>query len=111
MEKKFALCATKKINILTLVFSENKILNETINHNPPPHNNIRDYMGVQSIFGLFLQLNWKETTFDTSWKIYVKTSFNIPLNSLHIMKSNFHFEIQNQITIVVPFPGLFIQWD
>jgi len=25
-------------------------------------------MGVQSIFGLFLQLNWKETTFVTSWK-------------------------------------------
>jgi hypothetical protein len=31
-------------------------------------NDIRDYMGVQSIFGLFLQLNWKETTFVTSWK-------------------------------------------
>jgi len=25
-------------------------------------------MGVQSIFGLFLQLNWKETTFVASWK-------------------------------------------
>jgi len=25
-------------------------------------------MGVHSIFGLFLQLNWKETTFVTSWK-------------------------------------------
>jgi hypothetical protein len=23
----------------------------------------------KSIFGLFLQLNWKETTFVTSWKI------------------------------------------
>ena len=34
-EKKFALCATKKINILTLVLSEKKILNETKNHNPP----------------------------------------------------------------------------
>ena len=34
-EKKIALCATKKINILTLVFSEKKILNETKNHNPP----------------------------------------------------------------------------
>ena len=34
--KKFALCATKKINILTLVLSEKKILNETKNHNPPP---------------------------------------------------------------------------
>jgi hypothetical protein len=46
-------------------------------------NDIRDYMGVQSIFGLFLQLNWKETTFVTSWKyIYVKTSFNIPLKNL-----------------------------
>jgi hypothetical protein len=42
-------------------------------------NDIRDYMGVQSIFGLFLQLNWKETTFVTSWKMNVKTSFNIPL--------------------------------
>ena len=26
----------KKINILTLVLSEKKILNETKNHNPPP---------------------------------------------------------------------------
>ena len=33
-EKKLALCATKK-NILTLVLSEKKILNETKNHNPP----------------------------------------------------------------------------
>ena len=32
--KKFALCATKK-NILTLVLSEKKILNEAKNHNPP----------------------------------------------------------------------------
>ena len=36
MEKKFALCATKKINILTLVLSEKNCLNETKNHNPPP---------------------------------------------------------------------------
>jgi hypothetical protein len=34
---------------------------------------------VQSIYGLFLQLNWKETTFVRGEKIYVKTSFNIPL--------------------------------
>ena len=34
MEKNFALCATKKINILTLVLSEKKFLNETKNHNP-----------------------------------------------------------------------------
>ena len=34
--KKFALCATKKKNILTLVLSEKKILNEAKNHNPPP---------------------------------------------------------------------------
>ena len=33
--KKFG--ATKKINILTLVLSEKKILNETKNHNPPLH--------------------------------------------------------------------------
>ena len=36
MEKNFALYATKKINILTLVLSERKILNEAKNHNPPP---------------------------------------------------------------------------
>ena len=34
--KKIALCATNKINILTLVLSEKKFLNETKNHNPPP---------------------------------------------------------------------------
>ena len=28
--------ATKKINILTLVLSKKKFLNETKNHNPPP---------------------------------------------------------------------------
>ena len=32
--KKFR--ATKKINILILVLSEKKFLNETKNHNPPP---------------------------------------------------------------------------
>ena len=32
--KKFALCTTKKINILTLVLSEKKFMNETKNHNP-----------------------------------------------------------------------------
>ena len=35
-EKKIALCATIKKNILTLVLSEKKILNETKNHTPPP---------------------------------------------------------------------------
>jgi len=35
-EKKFAVCATKKINILTLVLSEKKFLNEKKTHNPPP---------------------------------------------------------------------------
>ena len=34
--KKFALCATNKIDILTLVLSESKFLNETKNHNLPP---------------------------------------------------------------------------
>ena len=34
-EKNLALCATNKINILTLVLSEKKILNETKYHNPP----------------------------------------------------------------------------
>ena len=35
METNFALCATKQINILTLVFTEFCFLNETKNHNPP----------------------------------------------------------------------------
>ena len=35
MEKKFALRATKKIKILTLVLSEKQFLNEIKNHNPP----------------------------------------------------------------------------
>ena len=34
--KNFVLCATKNINILTLVLSENKILNERKNNNSPP---------------------------------------------------------------------------
>ena len=33
--KKFRALRDKKINILTLVLSEKKILNETKNHNPP----------------------------------------------------------------------------
>ena len=32
--KKFALCATQKINVLTFLLSEKKFLNETKNHNP-----------------------------------------------------------------------------
>jgi hypothetical protein len=32
----FKISRDKKINILTLVLSEKKILNETKNHNPPP---------------------------------------------------------------------------
>ena len=34
--KKFRALRDKKVNILTLVLSEKKILNETKNHNPPP---------------------------------------------------------------------------
>jgi hypothetical protein len=34
--KKLALRATTKINILTLMLSGKKILNETKNHTPPP---------------------------------------------------------------------------
>ena len=33
--EKIALCVTKKINIITLVLSEKKFLNETKNHNTP----------------------------------------------------------------------------
>jgi hypothetical protein len=35
--KKSSCFGNKNINILTLVLSEKKILNETKNHNPPPH--------------------------------------------------------------------------
>ena len=34
--KKFRALPDKKKNILTLVLSEKKFLNETQNHNPPP---------------------------------------------------------------------------
>ena len=34
--KKFRVLRDKKNNILTLVLSEKKILNETKNYNPPP---------------------------------------------------------------------------
>ena len=34
--KKIRALRDKKINILTLVLSEKKFLNETKNHNPPP---------------------------------------------------------------------------
>ena len=50
--KNFALCATKKINFLTLVLSEKKILNETKNHNPPPPLQVKwsvPYMKVNKI--------------------------------------------------------------
>ena len=43
-EKKFELCATKKINILTLVLSEKKFLNEAKKHNPvPPSFKLNDW--------------------------------------------------------------------
>ena len=35
-KKKLRFARQKKINILTLVLSEKKILNETKNHTPPP---------------------------------------------------------------------------
>ena len=45
--KDFAFCATKKINILNLVLSEKKILNEIKNHNPHPFKlNGRSLSGV-----------------------------------------------------------------
>ena len=34
-EKKNALCAAKKINIITLMLSGKNFLNEAKNHNPP----------------------------------------------------------------------------
>ena len=56
--KKIALCATKKINILTLVLPEKKILNETKNHNPPLQVN----WSVPKLF-LFLALKSKKSRY------------------------------------------------
>ena len=39
------LCTTKKINNLTIVLSEKKILNETKNHTPPFKSNGRSLSG------------------------------------------------------------------
>ena len=47
--KNFALCATKKINILTLVLSDKNVLNETKNHNPPFNLNDRSLMFSENI--------------------------------------------------------------
>ena len=49
-EKKFALCATKRIIILTSVLSEKKILNETKNHKPP----LQVKWSVPKVFMIFL---------------------------------------------------------
>jgi hypothetical protein len=46
--KKFALCASKKINILTLVLSEKKILNETKTITPV----------IPSWYSLFSIMSW-----------------------------------------------------
>ena len=48
--KKFRALRDNKINILTLVLSEKKILNETKNHNPPFKLNGRSLMYIQNIF-------------------------------------------------------------
>ena len=52
--KKFGLCATKKINILTLVLSIKKILNETKNDNPPGKLNGPSHMGSNKILLVLL---------------------------------------------------------
>ena len=58
-------------------------------------------MGVQSNFGLFLQLNWKETTFVTSWKKYVKTSFNIPLTPIRNSFTWFKYSLWSLILFLL----------
>ena len=67
--KKIRALRDKKINILTLVFSEKKVLNETKNHNPPFKLN-----------GRYLRCNWK-----TSMK-----------NKLSNDRKLFYLEIDNQ---------------
>ena len=70
LEKNFTLCATKKINIITLVLSEKKILNETKNHNPPsPH----------------LQVKWSVPNYKTQTdiKLYIKITTNLLFFAVH----------------------------
>ena len=57
--KKIALCVTKK-NILTLVLSEKKNLNETKNHNPP------------------LQVKWSVPKFSVFHLSYIRVVCCIP---------------------------------
>jgi hypothetical protein len=77
-----ALCTTKKINILTLVLSEKKMLNETKNHNPPPfklngwsHQNQNIFFSNIGNQNIFLEKNHNpfqvKWSFPNSWFICV----------------------------------------
>jgi hypothetical protein len=54
-------------------------------------------MGVQSIFGLFLQLNWKETTFVTSWKNICL--FTVTRPTLFSAATLFHFIDKSKVKV------------
>ena len=58
-------------------------------------NDIRDYMGVESIFGFFLITLKRNNLRHELKKIYVKTSFNIPL-ALSLRETDKHIH-QNDI--------------
>ena len=68
------ICAlTKKINIITLVLSENKFLNETKNHNPPPPPPPP------------LQVKWSVPNYKTQTdiKLYIKITTNLLFFAVH----------------------------
>ena len=70
--KKFNALHDKKINIITLVLSEKKILNETKNHNPTPplpH----------------LQVKWSVSNYKTQTdiKLYIKITTNLLFFAVH----------------------------
>ena len=69
-EKNFARRATKKINILTLVLSEEKILNEAKNHNPPSPSKLNGRSLRKKTLGKFknnVNIFFK-SLFITEWK-------------------------------------------
>jgi hypothetical protein len=67
--KKFRALRDKNINILTLVFYEKKILNETKNHNPPP-----------------LQVKWSVPKGVIGFEYLLVSIFNLWLLILNLVK-------------------------
>ena len=73
-EKKFRALRDKKINILALVLSEKKILNETKNHNPHPPFKLNGQSLtciLVSDLPKYLKIVSSETTVPSGTKLYI----------------------------------------